>query len=299
MPMVIRVKGSVKPLYMVDTTPSSLGKFTAAYILVSSNGRGVVVDPGPANGVDKLLKALEELNVNLVYVIPTHVHLDHVGATAEILEEYPEAVVLVHPKGAPHLIEPEKLWIRTKLALEWIADAIGVMKPIPSERVKATEDGQRIAVDDIELMVLHTPGHASHHQVVWWPEERVVFPGDAVNMAFGDVWIPATPPPFKRNLYLESFQRVKALKPRMLANTHYGVFNEAEQMLAGFEEQLKLWLRIVDEEVSKGAREVEEVYPKIVEADWRARKADRDSFTRILAKLGVKGMLLDALERKG
>ncbi|MCD6409117.1 MAG: MBL fold metallo-hydrolase [Candidatus Verstraetearchaeota archaeon] len=297
--MAARMKKVLDSLYCVDTTPKEITGFTSAYILVSQENRAVIVEPGPSRGAGDLMEAIERLGVDPVYVVPTHVHLDHAGATAKLLERFPGAKVLVHPKGVPHLVEPEKLWIRTKLALGDFAEYIGAADPAPSERVLATEDGQRVVLDDLELVVLHTPGHASHHQVVWWPSRRVVFPGDAVNMVFKhvEVHVPATPPPFKRDPYLRSFQRVKKLNPEVLALTHFGVHASAQRLLDKLEEQLKLWLKTVEEEVLQGVKEVDAVYEKIAEVDHNAAQAE--GYIRALAKLSVKGMIQDLLGGHG
>ncbi len=293
--MVVEARKVGDNFYCVDTSPEEIVSFTSAYILVSRENRAVVVEPGPARSAEKLAEAIEELDIKLAYVIPTHVHLDHVGAAAELLKRVPEARVLVHPKGVPHLVEPEKLWIRTKLALGSFAEYLGAAEPAPAERILSTEDGQKVVLDDLELVILHTPGHASHHQVVWWPSRRVVFPGDAVSMVFKhvEVHVPATPPPFKRDLYLESFQRVKSLNPEVLALTHFGVHGSAQQLLDRLEEQLKLWLKVVEEGVLRGVREVDAVYEEIAKIDHNAARAE--GYIEVLAKLSVKGMIQDLL----
>ena len=286
-------------LYCVDTTPKEITGFTSAYILVSQENRAVIIEPGPARGIENLVEFVEKLGVDPLYAIPTHVHLDHAGGTAKLLEKFPGARALVHPKGVPHLVEPEKLWIRTKLALGDFAEYIGAADPAPLERVLATGDGQRVVLDDLELVILHTPGHASHHQVVWWPSRGIVFPGDAVSMVFKHVGvhIPATPPPFKRDLYLKSFQKVRDLNPKTLALTHFGVHSSAQQLLDRLEEQLKLWLKVVEEEVLRGVKEVDAVYRRISEVDHNAARAE--GYIEALAKLSVKGMVQDLLGRHG
>ena len=295
--MAAKVKRILSSFYCVDTTPREITGFTSAYILVSDENRAVVIEPGPVKGAGELVEALKELDVELTYVIPTHVHLDHAGSAAELLKKFSEAKVLVHPKGVPHLVEPEKLWIRTKLALGDFAEYIGAADPAPPEKVLATGDGQRVVLDDLELVILHTPGHASHHQVVWWPSRGVVFPGDAVSMVFKHVGvhIPATPPPFKRDLYLKSFQKVRDLNPKTLALTHFGVHSSAQQLLDRLEEQLKLWLKVVEEEVLQGVKEADAAYRRISEVDHNAARAEE--YIKALAKLSVKGMIQDLLGR--
>ncbi len=85
--------------------------FDAAYLVVEA-GRAAFVDTGTNHSVPRLLAALAAagLPVDAVdYVIATHVHLDHAGGAGLLMRHLPGARLVVHPRGAPHLIDPQRL----------------------------------------------------------------------------------------------------------------------------------------------------------------------------------------------
>ena len=125
----------------------------------------------------------------------THAHLDHGGATAT-LSKVARAPVYVHPRGAKHIAEPEKLW---QSAIEVVGvDAAASLKPwsMDLEQVVAVEDNEGLRLGTAELIFIHTPGHASHHMVVWLPSAGIVFTGDAAGLSYDGCVAPSTPPPF-------------------------------------------------------------------------------------------------------
>ena len=86
--------------------------FDAAFLLVE-HGRAAFIDTGTNFAVPRLLATLTDLGLApaaVDYVIPTHVHLDHAGGAGLLMQSLPNATLLVHPRGARHMIDPQALY---------------------------------------------------------------------------------------------------------------------------------------------------------------------------------------------
>ncbi|WP_076432816.1 MBL fold metallo-hydrolase [Haladaptatus litoreus] len=104
-----------------------------AYLVVS-DGEAAVIDPLRAFG-DEYLQDVRTLGAELKYAMDTHIHADHISGIRTIADKTDATVVL-----------PE------------MAVARGVEYDIPYETV---EDIERLPVGDIEIEVIHTPGHTT------------------------------------------------------------------------------------------------------------------------------------------
>jgi glyoxylase-like metal-dependent hydrolase (beta-lactamase superfamily II) len=88
-------------------------RFDAAYLIVEG-GRAAFIDTGTNHAVPRLLGTLAELGLapeDVDYVIPTHVHLDHAGGAGLLMQSLPRATMLVHPRGARHMVDPLALYL--------------------------------------------------------------------------------------------------------------------------------------------------------------------------------------------
>lgn len=86
-------------------------RFDAAYLMIE-HGRAAFIDTGTTRSVPRLLEALAAAGLSadaVDYVIATHVHLDHAGGVGWLMHHLPGAQLVVHPRGAPHLIDPRLL----------------------------------------------------------------------------------------------------------------------------------------------------------------------------------------------
>src|ERR1700757_292396 len=112
----------------------------AAHLIVDA-GRAAFVDVGTNSSVPYLLAALDELGIARAavdYLLLTHVHLDHAGGAGALMQELPNARAVLHPRGAPHMLDPEKLIAgsRAVYGAERFEKLYGDLIPIPSERVQ-------------------------------------------------------------------------------------------------------------------------------------------------------------------
>ena len=208
-------------------------RFDAAY-LVAEGGRAAFIDTGTAFAVPRLLAALEALGLPrsaVDYVIATHVHLDHAGGVGQLMRALPDAHLIVHPRGARHMIEPIALW---QGALEvygaaQMARAYGELVPVDPERVRTTLDGETLYLAGRPLVFAHTPGHALHHHCIWDARSAGWFTGDNFGMAYPEfnvggrafIFPTTTPVQFDPDAMRASIARLLAAAPRQMFLTHY------------------------------------------------------------------------------
>jgi glyoxylase-like metal-dependent hydrolase (beta-lactamase superfamily II) len=206
----------------------------AAAHIIEDGGRAAFVDVGTNFSVPYLLAALAELGIAreaVDYVLLTHVHLDHAGGAGALLEQLPNARALVHPRGAPHMIDPQKLIAGSKVVYgaERFARLYGELVPIPAGRVAVVADGERVKLGGRTLELLHTPGHALHHYVVVDAAHSSIFAGDtfgisyrALDTARGAFIFPTTPPTqFDPAQLIASIDRMLSFGPESMYLMHF------------------------------------------------------------------------------
>ncbi len=123
----------------------------------------VLIDPGPTNSLDTVLAALDGVPPRAILL--THIHFDHAAGTGTLMRMYPELELYVHERGAPHMIDPERLW--NSASRLYGADNMlalwGEFLPVPAERVHALAGGETVKLGAESFEVAYTPGHAKHH----------------------------------------------------------------------------------------------------------------------------------------
>lgn len=263
-------------LYQIDVETAGIKNFIASYIL---KGKQVaMVETGPTSSVPNLLFCLKELNVkpeDVVYVAVSHIHLDHGGGVGRLLKYLPKAKVIVHPRGAPHLANPEKLWQQSMEVLGNIAEMYGKPEPVPEERIIAATDGMTFDIgNNIRLKVVETLGHASHHLSYYEPLSEGIFPGDAAGIYLNeiDVIVPTTPSPFRLDVALASLDKLISLKPKALYYSHFGKAYNAVEKLQTYAQQLKLWAKITRQGI-ENKDSLEAISKRIIESDVAVQKA--------------------------
>ncbi len=216
--------------------------FDAAYLIVE-DGRAAFVDTGTNDSVPRLLAALEAAGLArdaVDYVIATHVHLDHAGGVGSLMRQLPRARLVVHPLGAPHLIEPSRLMAGARAVYgdDEVARTYGDVVGVPAERVLRTADGLTLDFAGRPLRFLDTPGHARHHHCIWDVRSRGFFTGDTFGLSYREfdtargAWImpTTTPVQFEPGPLRESIARMLAYEPECMYLTHYGRVTEPERL---------------------------------------------------------------------
>lgn len=216
--------------------------------LVVHEGRAAFVETGTSRSVPQLLAALDSLGLSrdaVDWVFITHVHLDHAGGAGQLMQALPNAKAVLHPRGAPHMIDPRKL-IDASIAVygaDAFAKLYGEIIPIASERVASTEPGQRFSLAGREFEILHTPGHAMHHQVFFDHHAKAVFTGDTFGLSYREFDVDGrafafpttTPTQFDPDQLIDSIHRILALQPRAAYFTHYGEVRDLPRLAIALE----------------------------------------------------------------
>ncbi|MGH8283484.1 MAG: MBL fold metallo-hydrolase [Gammaproteobacteria bacterium] len=225
--------------------------------LIVRGGRAAFVDTGTTHSVPLLLQALTAKNLepaDVEYVFLTHVHLDHAGGAGELMKHLPNAKALVHPRGAPHLVNPDKLVAGTKAVYgeAEFARLYGEIPPISAERIVEVQDNARFRLDGSELLCIHTPGHALHHYCVVDVDSDSVFTGDSFGISYrifdtrqGAFIFPATTPVhFDPDQAHASLDRIMSYEPNAVFLTHYSRVADLPRLAADMHSCLDAYVQI-------------------------------------------------------
>jgi glyoxylase-like metal-dependent hydrolase (beta-lactamase superfamily II) len=209
---------------------------------------GLVVDPGPSTCLEALLDGLGDTEPRALLL--THVHLDHAGASGVLARRFPELVVYVHERGAPHLIDPSKLLTSAaRLYGDDMERLWGEVAPVPEERVRALSGGETVE----GFRVAYTPGHASHHVCYLHEKTGDAYVGDVagVRLPPNELTIAPTPPQdVDVEAWLESLDTVAGWRPSALCLTHFGRYGDVDEQL----ERARAALRLGAQRVREGSR---------------------------------------------
>jgi len=263
-------------IHLIDLETAGIKNFIASYVITGKNV--AIVETGPAFSVSTLLSGLKELNIKpeeVAYIAVSHIHLDHGGGAGTLMKYLPKAKVIVHRRGAPHLANPKKLWTQAKEVLGSVAEMYGKPEPVPEERIIAATDGMSFNIgSNVELKVVETLGHASHHLSYYETLSEGIFTGDAAGIYLNkfDVVVPTTPPPFRLDIALASLNKLINLKPRHLYYSHFGKADNPIEKLQSYAHQLKLWAKIAKQGI-ENRETLEAISKRIFEKDEAVQKA--------------------------
>jgi glyoxylase-like metal-dependent hydrolase (beta-lactamase superfamily II) len=225
-------------------------QFDASHLVVEG-AEAAFVDVGTTFSVPGLLAALDGLGLPraaVAYVIVTHVHLDHAGGAGEMLRLLPQAKLVVHPRGARHMIDPTKLWagVTAVYGEEKARRDYGTLVPVDPARVIQAPDGFTLELGSRRLLFLDTPGHARHHFCVWDEASRSMFTGDTFGLAYPElasargafVMPTTTPVQFEPEALVASIDRLVGFAPRAMLLTHYSRVTEIERLASDLRRQI-------------------------------------------------------------
>lgn len=211
----------------------------AAIHLVVENGRAALIDAGCNDSLPGVLAALNELGIPpaaVDYIILTHIHLDHAGGAGRMMQEFPQARLVVHPRGARHMADPAKLieGASAVYGAEAVYRLYGDVLPIDARRIIEATDGLTVDLAGRELRCLDTPGHARHHNAILDAKTGHIFTGDIFGLSYRELDIDGrqfifpttTPVQFEPELMHDSIDRLLAYRPEALYLTHFGQLRE-------------------------------------------------------------------------
>jgi glyoxylase-like metal-dependent hydrolase (beta-lactamase superfamily II) len=243
----------------LDTLLGGMEQLTAGFLI--DGPMPALVETGSQSSVPAVHAALDALGLgplDLRWIIVTHIHLDHAGGVGELARDFPNASVVVHERGARHLVDPSRLVDSASRVYGPLLDSLyGRMTAVPEDRLIAAGDGYQLDVGNGRSLVLvDSPGHAKHHHAVLDEQTGTLLVGDAVGVLLPDLGVlrPATPPPdFDLDLAVQSLQRFAELRPTRMVLTHYGPVADAQDTLAAAEEMLHGWVDVAERVIEEAA----------------------------------------------
>ena len=238
-------------VFQIDTQMSGYPGITSAYLIRAD--RPCLVETGTATSAGVVAAALDSLGVGpseLATVVVTHIHLDHAGGVGSLAARFPAAEVVVHERGARHLVDPERLMTSARRVFGRVLDDVfGVL--VPTDATRVTTLGE-VGVVDLgsgrRLDAFHAPGHAQHHVGLVDSASGDLYVGDAAGVYIPETkdMRPSTPPPdFDLDLALASLERFREVAPTRLLFSHFGPVREVAASLDRAEEELRLWVELV------------------------------------------------------
>lgn len=207
----------------------------------------IVVDAGPANTAAGLVESLDSMGVDTVdYVLLTHLHIDHCGGLAALLDQYPMAKVICHESGLRYLPDPSKLWKGSRAVLGEIAEAYGPPRPVAKEKlIPHTE------CDLKDLVIIETPGHAAHHLSFCYKNRLFVGEagGNYLIVEDKEYLRPATPPRFFFDVCVKSIDKLLSMEDQPIYYAHFDEAESSHRLLRTFRDQLMRWKSIIYDQI--------------------------------------------------
>ena len=232
-----------------------------ASYLIRQGDAVVLIESGPGSTLAGLEAGLAEEGLSprdVTHVLLTHIHLDHAGAAGWLSRQGAE--IYVHPIGAPHMLNPEKLIASaTRIYGDRMHQLWGEFLPVVESQLKVPNDAEEIVIGGLRFLPVHTPGHAEHHYAYIF--EDICFSGDVGGVRIpGYLYLraPMPPPELHFGRWRESLKRLRGMKFARIAPTHFGVFDDASWQLGELDKTLaamEKWL----EEVMQRDPSIEEL----------------------------------------
>lgn len=274
--MNVGIKEFENNIYQVDLLHMDRPELSAAYII--KGDPTCIIETGASCSIPILLKSLETLEIkkeDIQYVIVTHIHLDHSGGAGLLMKELPHAKLIVHPKGAKHLIDPSKLIASAKEVYgELFHSLFDPIVAIPQERIIIADDGFQLPIGDSRtLTFLNSPGHAYHHFAIYDDLTKGLFSGDSAGIAYpifkrkGENFCfpSSSPTQFDPEAMLNTVRRFQRLDLKNIFVTHFGVQNNPGPFLEQIKKMVQTYVEIVERVVKSNSNPTWEALRDLLE----------------------------------
>jgi glyoxylase-like metal-dependent hydrolase (beta-lactamase superfamily II) len=272
-----------------------LDEFRTSWLI--RDEKNALIESGyPSNALD-ILNGLAEMGLALEdihFIALTHIHVDHAGGAGYLARENPKIKVLVHEKGAHHLLDPSRLMESVRQAYGDRFETVGEVLRIAKDQILSVTNGDRINLGDTSLDVYYTPGHAKHHVVYHDRTSESVFAGDALGSKYPHLpnFVLTPPQDYDRDAAKQSIDLIQALNPKRINFTHLGPYtlDAAGQFFDELKSNHDRWnegvCQIVHEEQTM---DPETVFGKFLETQPELRNYPEQFFS---FRLSIKGILI-------
>ena len=224
-------------------------QYCAIYLLKEGD-EVAIIETGTNHTIDRVLSVLDALDIpheQIKYVIPTHIHLDHVGGASGMMALFRQARLIIHPRGARHVIDPTKL-IAGSISVygEALFNRLyGDIKAIDESRVDIADDLDSFSLGNRELVFIDTPGHARHHFCIYDARSNGIFTGDTFGLSYPvmknqrhGLMPSSSPVHFDADALMTSIDRLMEFKPDYMYLTHFGQIDQPAEKVT----DLKQWV---------------------------------------------------------
>ena len=219
---------SYPQIFTLDLKFQDTPSVIASYLLPHDNG-AALIESGPGSTLANLKSELKKFNItpkNITDVFLTHIHLDHAGAAGWLARN--GSLIHVHPLGAPHLSNPEKLLSSAaRIYGEKMEPLWGDFLPVPDDKISILVDNQMVESHGLRILPLFTPGHATHH--ICYLVNDVCFSGDVGGVRIGNAGtlrVPMPPPDFNLEIWRISLEKIFSYSFKAIAPTHFGIYSD-------------------------------------------------------------------------
>ena len=230
-------------VHVLDTLQLGRPGIIAATAVETDEGP-VLFDTGPESTFENIAAELRKVGfvpADVRHVFLSHIHFDHAGAAWRFAEL--GATIYVHPRGAPHLLDPRRvIESATRIFGNDMEKLWGKIAPVPEQSLRVLLDMEVVGVGSLEVRAIATPGHASHHHVYHWDDN--LFGGDiaGVRLGEGPPIPPFVPPELQVESWQDSIEKIRALNPTKLYLPHFGlVAGSVSAHLDALEERVRRW----------------------------------------------------------
>ncbi|WP_144510347.1 MBL fold metallo-hydrolase [Bacillus sp. FJAT-22090] len=258
-------------IYLIDGHDLGVEERTGIYVIQEEEL--TIVETSASPSIKYVIEGLKSLGFSLEevkYIIVTHIHLDHAGGAGLLIKECPNAKLVVHPKGARHLANPERLIAGAKAVYgEKFSQLFEPIIPIDEERLLIKGEGDTLKIgSNCVLEFLDTPGHAKHHFSIYDPITNGMFTGDTVGVRYEQLipdgvhlFLPSTSPnQFDPIEMQRAIDRMQEMKLDFIYFGHYGMTNLPNEAFL----QVSSWLEIFLNE-AKSIYAEQQGYEKLAE----------------------------------
>ncbi|MCP4075572.1 MAG: MBL fold metallo-hydrolase [Gammaproteobacteria bacterium] len=231
----------------------------ASFYCIVHQDEVAVIETGTSHSLPYLQQFLIDLKLSpeqVKYIIPTHVHLDHAGGAGVMMQACPNAQLIIHPRGARHMIDPTKLISATKdvYGEQLFNKLYGEIPAIDETRVIAAQHESSFYLNDRELIIVDTPGHAYHHFCVVDSFSQGIFTGDTFGLSYPNlifqgkrVVLPTTTPVhFNPEALFNSIDLLMSFQPERMYLTHFNMLPDPSSVVDQFRKSIDDFVQLTE-----------------------------------------------------
>jgi glyoxylase-like metal-dependent hydrolase (beta-lactamase superfamily II) len=184
------------------------------------------------------------------------------------MQACPNATLIVHPRGLPHMIDPSKLQARATAVYGEAAFQrdFGTLQPIPEGRTHAAADGERFTLGKREIEFIDTPGHANHHGCLFDRASGWLYTGDTFGLGYRQfradrpplLLATTTPVAFDPDAWFDSLDRMLARDPAACCLTHFGRIDRPQRHVEQLRASIQAHVDIALDDEQRGEHGREE-----------------------------------------